>query len=61
MMVIELFDVYGIDFIGIYMSSYGMKYILVTIYYVSKWVEAIALPNKDWKSSTALLKKNIFS
>jgi len=29
--------------------------------YVSKWVEAIALPNNDVKSVTKFIKKNIFS
>ena len=38
-----------------------MKYFLVAIDYVSKWVEAIALANNEGKSVTAFLKKNIFS
>ena len=41
--MIELFDVWGIDFMGPFVCSHGMKYILVAVYYVSKWVEAIAL------------------
>jgi len=60
-LVIELFDVWGIDFMGPFVSSYGMKYILVAVDYVSKWVEAVALPNNEGKSVTAFLKKNIFS
>ena len=32
----ELFDVLGIDFMGSFVSTYGMKYILVSVYYVSK-------------------------
>ena len=59
--MIELFDVWGIDFMGPFMSSHGMKYILVAVDYVSKWVEAIALTNNEGKSVTAFLKKNIFS
>ena len=35
---LELFDVWGMDFIGPFMSSFGMKYILVVVDYVSKWV-----------------------
>ena len=42
-------------------SSHGMKYILVEVDYVSKWVEAITLANNEGKSVTAFLKKNIFS
>ena len=60
-LVIELFDVWGIDFMGPFMSSHGMKYILVAVVYVSKWVKAIALTNNEGKSVTAFLKKNIFS
>ena len=46
---------------GPFVSSHGMKYILVAVYYVSKWVEDIALANNEGKSVTVLLKKNIFS
>ena len=60
-LVIELFDVWGIEFMGPFMSSHGMKYILVAVDYVSKWMEAIALTNNEGKSVTAFLKKNIFS
>ena len=57
----ELFDVWGIDLMGPFVSSLGMKYILVAFDYVSKWVEAITLTNNEGKSVTAFLKKNIFS
>ncbi|WMV58467.1 hypothetical protein MTR67_051852 [Solanum verrucosum] len=60
-LVIELFDVWGIDFMRPFVSSHGMNYILVAIHYVSKWVEAVELPNNEGKSVTAFLKKNIFS
>ena len=43
------------------MCSYWIKYILVAVDYVLKWVEAIALPNIEGKSIIAFLKKNIFS
>nr|XP_009761223.1 PREDICTED: uncharacterized protein LOC104213424 [Nicotiana sylvestris] len=46
---IEVFDVWGIDFMGPFVSSYGNKYILVAVDYVSKWVEAVALPTNDAK------------
>ena len=46
---------------GPFVSSHGMKYILVAIDYMSKWVEAISLSNYEGKSITAFLKKNIFS
>ena len=59
--MIELFDVWGLDFMGPFVSSHGMKYILVAVDYVSKWVESITLPNNEGKSVIAFLKKNIFS
>ena len=43
----EVFDVWGIDFVGPFSTSQGHKYILVVIDYVSKWVEAQALPSND--------------
>ncbi|XP_070030003.1 uncharacterized protein [Nicotiana sylvestris] len=58
---VEIFDVWGIDFMGPFVSSYGMTYILVAVDYVSKWVEAIVLPNNEARSMTAFLKKNIFT
>nr|GEX57632.1 reverse transcriptase domain-containing protein [Tanacetum cinerariifolium] len=40
----EIFDVWGIDFMGPFLSSRGNTYILVAVDYLSKWVEAKALP-----------------
>ncbi|XP_070013859.1 uncharacterized protein [Nicotiana sylvestris] len=58
---IDIFDVWGIDFMGPFLSSCGNTYILVDVDYVSKWVEAIALPNNEARSKVAFLKKNIFT
>ena len=46
---VELFDVWGIDFMGLFPPSFGNLYILVTVDYVSKWIEAAALPTNDAK------------
>ena len=35
-LVLELFDVWGIDFMGLFVSPHGMKYILLAYDYVSK-------------------------
>nr|GEU65079.1 reverse transcriptase domain-containing protein [Tanacetum cinerariifolium] len=45
--ICEIFDVWGIDFMGPFSSSRGNKYILVDVDYLSKWVEAKALPTND--------------
>nr|GFB48641.1 reverse transcriptase domain-containing protein [Tanacetum cinerariifolium] len=45
--VCKNFDVWGIDFMGSFPSSRGNKYILVDVDYLSKWVEAKALPTND--------------
>ncbi|GKG28389.1 reverse transcriptase domain-containing protein, partial [Tanacetum coccineum] len=42
--VCEIFEVWGIDFIGPFPSSHGNKYILVAVDYLSKWVEAKRSP-----------------
>nr|GEY81189.1 reverse transcriptase domain-containing protein [Tanacetum cinerariifolium] len=49
--VCEIFDVWGIDFMGPFPSSRGKKYILVAVDYLSKWVEAKALPTNDSRTS----------
>nr|GFC37616.1 reverse transcriptase domain-containing protein [Tanacetum cinerariifolium] len=45
--VCEIFDVWGIDFMGPFLSSKGNKYILVAVDYLSKWVEVKALSTND--------------
>ncbi|KAL0886170.1 hypothetical protein Bca101_010153 [Brassica carinata] len=57
---VEVFDVWGIDFMGPFPSSYGNKYILVAVDYVSKWVEAIASPTNDSRVVVKMFKSNIF-
>ncbi|GJY24483.1 reverse transcriptase domain-containing protein [Tanacetum coccineum] len=51
-----IFDVWGIDFMGPFPSSRGNKYILVAVDYLSKWVEAKALPTNDARIVVKFLK-----
>ncbi|GJV17548.1 reverse transcriptase domain-containing protein [Tanacetum coccineum] len=46
----------GIDFMGPFPSSRGNKYILVAVDYLSKWVEAKALPTNDARVVVKILK-----
>lgn len=58
---VEIFDVWGIDFMGPFISSFGKSYILLAVDYVSKWIEAVALPHNDAKSVIKFIRKNIFT
>ncbi|XP_031261667.1 uncharacterized protein LOC116119873 [Pistacia vera] len=57
----ELFDVWGIDFKGLFPNSFSNKYILVAVDYVSKWVEAEAFRTNDARVVVKFLKKHIFT
>ncbi|KAJ9545398.1 hypothetical protein OSB04_025105 [Centaurea solstitialis] len=58
---IELFDVWGIDFMGPFPVSNNCSYILVVVDYVSKWVEAMACHSNDAKTVVKFLQKHIFT
>nr|GEW08052.1 reverse transcriptase domain-containing protein [Tanacetum cinerariifolium] len=58
--VCEIFDIWGIDFMGPFPSSKGNKYILVAVDYISKWVEAKAHPTNDARVVVKFLK-SLFS
>nr|GEW26895.1 reverse transcriptase domain-containing protein [Tanacetum cinerariifolium] len=58
--VCKIFDVWGIDFMGPFLNSKRNKYILVAVDYLSKWVEAKALPTNDARVVVKFLK-SLFS
>nr|GEV98767.1 reverse transcriptase domain-containing protein [Tanacetum cinerariifolium] len=58
--ICEIYDVWGINFMGPFPSSKGNKYILVAVDYLSKWVEAKALPTNDARVVVKFLK-SLFS
>lgn len=59
--MLEIFDVWGVNFMRPFLSSYGQQYILVAVDHVSKWVEAVALPTNYGLVVTQFLKQNFFS
>ncbi|CAN6697951.1 unnamed protein product [Malus baccata var. baccata] len=58
---VEIFDVWGIDFMGPFPSSQGFLYILLAVDYVSKWVEAKATRTNDSRVVADFVKTNIFA
>ena len=60
-LVVDLFDVWGIDFMGPFPTSFGYSYIFVGVDYVSKWVEEIPCKTNDHKVVLKFLKENAFS
>jgi len=60
MLYCEVFDIWGIDFIGPFPPSFGFSYILLVVDYVSKWVEAIATSNNDARVVMSFVRSNIF-
>ncbi|CAN6476348.1 unnamed protein product [Victoria cruziana] len=60
-LVVDVFDVWGIDFMGPFPPSFGYLYILVAVDYISKWVEAVAIQTNDHKVVLKFIKHNIFS
>jgi transposase InsO family protein len=57
---IDLFDVWGIDFMGPFKNSHGYEHILVMVDYVSKWVEAMPCRKASTEESIAMIKNMIF-
>ena len=60
-LIVEIFYVWGIDFMGPFPSSFGNLYIVLTVDYVSKWVEAKATRTNDSKVVVDFIKSYIFT
>ena len=60
-LVVQLFDVWGIDFMGPFPYSFGNMYMLLAVDYVSKWVEATSCPKNDPNTVMGFLQRNILS
>ena len=57
----ELFDLWGLDFMGPFPSSFSHLYILLAVDYVSKWVEAILTRTNDANVVVKFLRSYIFT
>ncbi|XP_062075055.1 uncharacterized protein LOC133779070 [Humulus lupulus] len=59
-LILEIFDVWGMDFMGPFPSYFGYEYILLAVDYVSKWVEEIATRTDNSKIVVDFIRSNIF-
>jgi hypothetical protein len=57
---IELFDVWGSDYMGPFSKSKNCEYILVVVDYVSKWAEGMLCKATDAKNSKKMFEEIIF-
>ena len=58
---VELFDLWGMDFMGPFPFSFSNLYILLAVDYVSKWVEAIPTRTNDASVVVKFLRNHIFT
>lgn len=58
--LVEMFDCWGIGFVGPFSESFGHIYVLVAIDYVSKWVEANVTQKNNSTNATIFLEYTLF-
>ena len=58
---VELFDLWGMDFMGPFPSSFSNLYFLLVVNYVSKWIEAILTRTNDASVVVKFLRSQIFT
>ena len=58
---VELFDIWGMDFMGPFPSSFSNLYIILPVDHVSIWVEAIPTRTNDAKVVANFLHSHIFT
>ena len=58
---VEIFDLWGIDFMGPFPPFGGKECILVAVDYVSKWVEAIPTRTNDHREVLRFITRCIFA
>jgi hypothetical protein len=57
---IDLFDFWGINFMGPFVNLHGYEHILVIVDYVSKWVEGIPRQKASIEEAIQIIKTMIF-
>ena len=60
-LVVKIFYVWAIDFMGAFPPSFVNLYILLVVDYVSKWVEVIACPINDANIVVGFVKRSILN
>ena len=60
MLFVEIFDIWGIDFMSPFPLSFDFLYILLVVDYISKWVEAKATRTNYSRVVAEFIKSNIF-
>ena len=60
-LVVQLFDVWGMDFMGPFQVSFGNTYILLAVDYASKLVETTACQKNYANTVMGFLQRNILS
>ena len=59
--MVDIFDVWEINFMGPFPSSFGHEYILRCVDYVSKWVEVIFTRTNESTVVVQSLRENMFA
>ena len=60
-LVVQIFYVWGIDFMGTFPPSFRNQYILLAVDYVSKWIKGIIFPRNDANTVVGFIQRNILS
>jgi transposase InsO family protein len=60
-LIVDIFYVWGTNFMGPFPNSFVYLYILVAVDYMSNWVEAVAYKTNDHRVVVQFLKDNIFT
>lgn len=59
-LMVRIFDVWDINFMGPFPPSFRILYILLDVNYVCKWMEAVATQTNAHKVMLKFIKHNIF-